>query len=70
MNQVRIELMRRGNEPEVSKDELVARCHSILGEDMEIEVSITDRKNLKAKFRPVISKPTVAEEPRWTIPRG
>jgi len=70
MNQVRIELMRRGNEPDVSKDELVARCHNILGEDIEIEVSITDRKNLKAKFRPVISKPTVAEEPRWTIPRG
>ena len=41
MNQVRIELMRRGNEPEVSKDELVARCHNILGEDVEIEVSIT-----------------------------
>lgn len=70
MNQVRIELMRRGNEPDVSKDELVARCHNTLGEDIEIEVSITDRKNLKAKFRPVISKPTVAEEPRWTIPRG
>ncbi len=70
MNRVRIELMRRGNELEVSKDELVARCHNILGEDIEIEVSITDRKNLKAKFRPVISKLTVAEEPRWTMPRG
>lgn len=70
MNQVRIELMRKGNEPDVSKDELVARCHNILGEDIEIEISITDRKNLKAKFRPVISKLTVAEEPRWTIPRG
>lgn len=70
MNQVKIELMRRGNEPDVSKDELVARCHNILGEGIEIEVSVTDRKNLKAKFRPVISKLTVAEEPRWTIPRG
>lgn len=70
MNQVRIELMRRGNEPDVSKDELVARCHNILGEDIEIDVPVTDRKNLKAKFRPVISKLTVAEEPRWTIPRG
>jgi phenylacetate-CoA ligase len=70
MNQVGIELMRRGNEPDVSGDELVARCHNVLGEDMEIVVSITDRKNLKAKFRPVISKLTLTEEPRWTIPRG
>jgi phenylacetate-CoA ligase len=70
MNQVRIELMRRGNDRDVSKDELEARCHGILGKDMEIDVSITDRENLKAKFRPVISKLTVAGEPRWTIPRG
>jgi phenylacetate-CoA ligase len=70
MNQVRIELMRRGSEPYVSKDDLVARCHNILGEDIEIEVSVTDRKNLKAKFRPVVSKLTMAEEPRWTRPRG
>jgi len=70
MNQVRIELMRGSNEPGVSKDGLVARCHDVLGEDVTIEVSIADRKNLKAKFRPVISKLTVAQEPRWTAPRG
>jgi len=68
-DQVRIELMRGPNDRDVSKDELAARCHSVLGQDVKIDISITDRKNLRAKFRPVISKLTVAEEPRWTIPR-
>jgi phenylacetate-CoA ligase len=67
---VRIELMRRADDRDVSTDELEARCHGILGQDMEIDISITDRMNLRAKFRPVISKLTVAEEPRWTVPRG
>jgi len=70
LNQVKIELMRRGNEPEVSREELIARCHSILGKDVEVVVSITDRKDLRAKFRPVISRLTMAQEPRWTVPRG
>jgi phenylacetate-CoA ligase len=69
MHRVRIELMRRGDEPPISVDELVDRCHRVLGENVEIEVSITDRENLKAKFRPVISRLTVAAEPRWTVPR-
>jgi len=69
-NRVRIELMRRGDEPNVSVDELVGKCHGILGEDMDIEVSVTDRKDLKAKFRPIISMLTMAGEPRWTAPRS
>ncbi|MGA2665675.1 MAG: hypothetical protein ABSF83_12105 [Nitrososphaerales archaeon] len=69
-DRVRIEIMRGGNDREVSTDDLEARCHRVLGEDMKIDISITDRKNLRAKFRPVISRLTVAEEPRWTIPRG
>jgi len=69
-NKVRIELMRKGDEPRVSVDELVARCHGILGEDMDIEVLVTDRKDLKAKFRPVISMLTMSGEPRWTAPRS
>ena len=69
-DRVRIELMRKGNELPVSTDELVNRCHNILGNDVTIEVSISDRKNLKAKFRPVISKLTLAEEPRWALPRA
>jgi len=69
-NRVRIELMRRGDEPNVSVDELVGKCHGILGEDMDIEVSVTDRRDLKAKFRPIISMLTMAGEPRWTAPRS
>ncbi len=68
-NKVTIELMRRKNDPEVSIEELIARCHEILGDDVEIEVFMGDRKNLKAKFRPVISKLTVSGEIRWTKPR-
>jgi len=64
-----IELMRRESDPPVDVEELVARCCEVLGEGVEIEVFFGDRKNLKAKFRPVISKLTVAGEPRWTKPR-
>lgn len=67
---VKIELMRKESDAEVSISELVARCHDVLGDDVEIEVSVGDRSNLRAKFRPVISKLTVAGEARWTIPRG
>jgi phenylacetate-CoA ligase len=66
--EVRIELM--GRDDLVSKDELAARCRGVLGQGVSVEVSVTDRKNVRAKFRPVISKLTVAEEPRWTAPRG
>ena len=69
VDKVRIELMARPRDPPVAVDELVAKCHGLLGDDVEVQVSITDRKNLKAKFRPVISKLTVAGDPRWTKPR-
>jgi phenylacetate-CoA ligase len=62
MNKVRIELMSRENDPAVSKDELVARCHKVLGEDVEIEITVCGRENLRAKFRPVISKLTPTED--------
>ena len=66
MSQVRIQLMKRKSEPDADNEELVARCRRILGEDVEIEVSNTERTNFRAKFRPVISKVSVAEEPRMT----
>lgn len=66
---VTIELMRKQDDPEVSVSNLASRCRQILGEDVEIDVSIGTRENLKAKFRPVVSKLTVAGEPRWTRPR-
>lgn len=69
-NKVTIELMKHKNDPEVSISELTARCREVLGEDMEIEVFTGTRENLKAKFRPVISKLRVSEEPRWISPRG
>jgi len=68
-NKITIELMKRKNDPEVSVEDLVSRCHGILGNDVEIEVFMGDRKNLKAKFRPVISKLTMSGESRWTKPR-
>jgi hypothetical protein len=68
-NRVKIELMMKENEPEVSRDELVRRCQNVLGQGTEVQVLNTDRKNLKAKFRPVISKLTMTEEPRWTVTR-
>lgn len=68
-NKVTIELMRRESDPKVSIEELTARCRKVLGGDIEIEVFIGDRENLKAKFRPVISKLTVNGELRWTKPR-
>ncbi|MEM3424987.1 MAG: hypothetical protein QXI42_04120 [Thermoproteota archaeon] len=69
-NKVTIELMRRKDDPEVSVEELVARCRGILGDDVKIEVFKGDRKNLKAKFRPVVSKLTVSGETRWTRARS
>ena len=66
MSQVRIQLMKRKSEPDAPNEELVARCRRILGEDVEIEVSSTERTNFRAKFRPVISKVRVAEEPPRT----
>lgn len=66
---VTIELMRKEDDPEVSTRELVARCRDVLGDDVEIEVTIGDRKDLKAKFRPVISKLTVSGDTRWIKPR-
>ncbi|MEM2089406.1 MAG: hypothetical protein QW190_04895 [Thermoproteota archaeon] len=62
--------MRRKDDPEVSVEELVARCRGILGDDVKIEVFKGDRKNLKAKFRPVVSKLTVSGETRWTRARS
>lgn len=70
VNKVTIELMRRENDPEVSVDELIFRCRNVLGDDVEIEVFTGDRRNLKAKFRPVISRLTVSGEPRWVKPRA
>jgi len=69
-NKVTIELMKHKNDSDVSISELTARCREVLGEDIEIEVFVGTRENLKAKFRPVISKLHVSEEPRWTSPRG
>jgi phenylacetate-CoA ligase len=66
MSQVRIQLMKRKGEPDAPNEELVARCRRILGENVEIEVSSTERTNFRAKFRPVISKVRVAEEPPRT----
>jgi len=68
INKVRIELMRREGDPEVSVEELVARCREVLGGNVKIEVFFGDRKGLKSKFRPVISKLTVAVDQRWTRP--
>ena len=68
-NKVTIELMKHPNDPDVSIRELTAKCREVLGEDMEIEVIVGDRENLKAKFRPVISKLTVSGETRWIKPR-
>lgn len=70
VNKVTIELMRRENDPEVSVDELIFRCRNVLGDDVEIEVFTGDRRNLKAKFRPVISRLTANGEPRWVKPRA
>lgn len=67
---VTIELMRKDSDPDVSVSELMARCHEILGDDVEIEIFVGTRDNLKAKFRPVISKLTVSGETRWVEPRG
>jgi phenylacetate-CoA ligase len=67
---VKIELMRKQSDPEVNIGDLIARCHAILGDDVEIEVFVGNRENLKAKFRPVISKLTVNGETRWIKPRG
>jgi len=69
-NKVAIELMKHKNDPDVSISDLKARCHKILGDDVEIEVFLGTRENLRAKFRPVISKLRVSEEPRWIKPRG
>ncbi|MDA4136672.1 MAG: hypothetical protein OK449_06725 [Thaumarchaeota archaeon] len=62
VGKVRIQLMKREGEPDADKEQLMSRCRSILGESMEIEVSVTDRTNFRAKFRPVISKLPVAKE--------
>jgi len=64
--EIRIQLMKRESEPAVAKEELVSRCRTILGEDVEVAVTVTDRSNFKAKFRPVISKVPVTEEPPRT----
>lgn len=66
---VTIELMRKQDDPEVSTKDLMARCKQIFGEEVEIEVFVGTRENLKAKFRPVISKLTVSGETRWIKPR-
>lgn len=68
-NKVTVELMRKESDPEVSINELVTRLRGVLGDDVEIEVFAGDRKDLKAKFRPVISMLTVSGETRWTKPR-
>ena len=64
--EIRIQLMKRESEPAIAKEELVSRCRTILGEDVEVAVTVTDRSNFKAKFRPVISKVSVTEEPPRT----
>jgi phenylacetate-CoA ligase len=69
MNKIKIDLMSGKSDPNISIDELKSRCYKVLGDSVEIEVSIGDRKGLKAKFRPVISKLTVAAELRWTKPK-
>lgn len=55
-NKVRIVLMRRNLDPEISMRDLSARCQEALGADVEIEVTNAGRNDLKAKYRPVISK--------------
>jgi phenylacetate-CoA ligase len=65
---VLVELMRRSTDPKVSQDDLITRCRAVLSDDVDIEVVVRGREQLKAKFRPVISRLTVDQEPRWTEP--
>ncbi|MGD0494751.1 MAG: hypothetical protein ABSB28_01770 [Candidatus Bathyarchaeia archaeon] len=69
-NKFTVCLMRKENDPDVSIKELTANLQEVLGHDVEIEVFVGGRENLKAKFRPVISKPTVEDELRWAKPHG
>jgi phenylacetate-CoA ligase len=70
LNRVTVALMRKETDPKVSKEELTSRLREVIGEDMEIEVFLGSRENLKAKFRPVVSKLTVEGEIRWAEPHG
>jgi len=56
VNRVRIDLMMREGDPAVSEEDLVNRCREVLGEDMEVRVRVTDRKSVRAKFRPIVSE--------------
>jgi phenylacetate-CoA ligase len=67
--QVRIELMKKASDPEVSVHELKRKCHELLGHNVEIDVTVGTRKDLRAKFKPVISKLTVSADTRWINPR-
>jgi phenylacetate-CoA ligase len=67
-NNVTIELMKRPNDPPVSIDELTTNCQKVLGNTVDIKVTVGTRERLKAKFRPVISKLTLDKDPRWTQP--
>lgn len=66
MNKVTIELIGGSNDQNFSIDDLISRCRKIFNEDTEIKVFNGSLENLKVKFRPVISKLTINEEPRWT----
>jgi hypothetical protein len=52
------------SDSKVSIDELTANCRKVLGDEVEVEVIFRGQENLKAKFRPVISRLTVDKEPR------
>ena len=69
-NRFTLELMRKESDPEVSIEDLRSKCLEILGSNIEMEIIVGNRQSVKAKFRPVISKLTVEQEPRWTKPRS
>lgn len=69
-SKVTVCLMRKENDPEVSVEELTARLGQVIGDEVEVEILAGTRENLKAKFRPVVSRLTVQGELRWAEPHG
>ncbi|MGQ9690246.1 MAG: phenylacetate--CoA ligase family protein [Thermoproteota archaeon] len=69
LNTIRLEFMRRAWDQEISITDVIKMGRDSLGDDVKIDVVMTGRENLRAKFRPVISKLTLDGERRWTKPR-
>lgn len=66
LNTIRPEFMRRASDPEISITDVIKMGRDSFGDDVKIDVVMTGRENLKAKFRPVISKLALDGERRWT----